>query len=396
VLCLPPLKAHYLSGGHCARACAARRAARGGDAAKAPCLACEMDTAFARAFAPPPPRAQPPGARPPWSPATLLAAWWRHAESLASYQQQDAHEFFLSLVQGVHLATTHRGSLTPASSAAALLRSPSCGLGSPRFGGGGCADADCGCAMHRAFAGLLRSDVVCGRCGGVSTAVDPFVDVSLELPLPRERERGRGGSGGGGDSGAGAAEPESEPQSAASSSQSASLEGCLRRFCRAERLGPGERVQCAACAAAQPGTKQLSFAAAPPALLLHLKRFAHSAARRASAKLDAHVSFPLDGLDLSPFLAAARLRARAGHRLHSDAAPLATPAACRYWLAAAVCHLGELEGGHYIAYVRNGGEWFRCDDAWVTRVAAEEVQAAHAYMLFYAAHAVTQPQGGGA
>jgi ubiquitin carboxyl-terminal hydrolase 22/27/51 len=403
VLCLPPLKAHYLSGGHAAGACAARRRARGAAAAAAPCLGCELDAAFGRAFAPPP-RGSPAGApRAPWSPAALLAAWWRSAEALASYQQQDAHEFFLSLVEAVHTATSAQDrERRPTTPAAALLRSPSCGLGSPRagFGAGaaGC-DADCGCAMHRAFGGLLRSDVVCAGCGGCSTALDPFVDVSLEL----------------------------DSAGAAASSQALTLGACLRRFTRPERLGGGARVlACAACGTGpQAGTKQLSFAAAPPALCLHLKRFAHgariaphgagagggsggsgngtSAAGGASgtggnaeaSKLDFHVSFPLDDLDLGPFLAPARLRARAGHRVSAETAP-ASSSKCLYWLAAAVCHVGSLEGGHYVAYARHGGAWFRCDDSWVTAVPAAEVAAAQAYLLFYASHAVTSthPPGG--
>jgi ubiquitin carboxyl-terminal hydrolase 22/27/51 len=104
------------------------------------------------------------------------------------------------------------------------------------------------------------------------------------------------------------------------------------------------------------------------------------------------VSFPLDDLDLGPFLAPARLRARAGHRVSAAEAPRA----CRYWLAAAVCHVGSLEGGHYVAYARHGGAWFRCDDSWVTAVPAAEVAAAQAYLLFYAAHAVTSANPPGA
>jgi ubiquitin carboxyl-terminal hydrolase 22/27/51 len=394
VLCLPPLKAHYLSGGHAAAACAARRGARGADAS-APCLSCELDAAFAAAYAPP---KQPGAPRPPWSPATLLAAWWRHAESLASYQQQDAHEFYLSLLSGVHAATappragSGPGSLPPG------LRSPTAQLGSPRAAG--CAGAgECGCAVHRAFGGVLRSDVVCGRCGGVSTALDPFVDISLELPPPGA-PAASGAASGFGDALAHAS------AAAASSGDhfAASVGACLRRFTRAERLGAAERVHCGACGAAAAGsTKQLSFAAAPPVLCLHLKRFAHSGAtvrHGTSAKVNTHVAFPLDGLDLAPFLAPERLRARAGHRLRDGSAATAAAAAaaaaappppplCRYWLAAAVCHMGELDGGHYVSYTQHGGQWYRCDDAWVSAVSAEEVAACKAYLLFYAAHAVT-------
>lgn len=41
------------------------------------------------------------GNRQPCSPAEFLYQWWRHADSLAGYQQQDAHEFYLSLLEGM-------------------------------------------------------------------------------------------------------------------------------------------------------------------------------------------------------------------------------------------------------------------------------------------------------
>jgi uncharacterized UBP type Zn finger protein len=53
-----------------------------------------------------------------------------------------------------------------------------------------------------------------------------------------------------------------------------------------------------------------------------------------------------------------------------------------YSLFAVVVHKGDIQGGHYITYVRCGGSWFCCDDAWVTLVEESEVAAAQAYMLF--------------
>lgn len=45
------------------------------------------------------------GSRAPFSPSEFLYHWWRHADSLAGYQQQDAHEFYLSLLEGMSAAT---------------------------------------------------------------------------------------------------------------------------------------------------------------------------------------------------------------------------------------------------------------------------------------------------
>ena len=41
------------------------------------------------------------GTRTPLSPAEFLREWWRFAAGLAGDRQQDAHEFFLSLLEGL-------------------------------------------------------------------------------------------------------------------------------------------------------------------------------------------------------------------------------------------------------------------------------------------------------
>jgi len=32
----------------------------------------------------------------------VLRSWWQHAANLATYEQQDAHEFFISMLDGIH------------------------------------------------------------------------------------------------------------------------------------------------------------------------------------------------------------------------------------------------------------------------------------------------------
>lgn len=32
----------------------------------------------------------------------LIFSWWQHSENLASYEQQDAHEFFISMLDRIH------------------------------------------------------------------------------------------------------------------------------------------------------------------------------------------------------------------------------------------------------------------------------------------------------
>ena len=54
------------------------------------------------------------------------------------------------------------------------------------------------------------------------------------------------------------------------------LLGCLQRYVRAERLGPGQAWVCARCQTRRPAVKQMSIRRLPPVLCLHLKRFEHT------------------------------------------------------------------------------------------------------------------------
>ena len=87
----------------------------------------------------------------PYGPASFLATTWRASAELSGYAQQDAHEFFMAALNHIH--STSRGSTK----------------------------LSCICIVHSTFSGVLQSDVKCGRCGNVTTATDPVLDISLEL-----------------------------------------------------------------------------------------------------------------------------------------------------------------------------------------------------------------------
>eukprot|EP00887_Chlorella_sp_A99_P003348 scaffold26.g3348.t1 len=95
-----------------------------------------------------------------------------------------------------------------------------------------------------------------------------------------------------------------------------SLVGCLHRFTREERLGPGELWVCGRCRTQQPGLKQLSLRRLPPLLVLHAKRFEHTGGflSDTAKKLDTYLAFPLADLDMRPHLTSSVLRARYGLR----------------------------------------------------------------------------------
>ncbi|KAL0041778.1 hypothetical protein WJX79_004163 [Trebouxia sp. C0005] len=210
---VPQLQAYFLGGGHMHKLCP--RLTEHDKPGK--CLSCELDHIFSEAYS---------GQRLPFSPVKFLDTWWRSAEgSLAGYQQQDAHEFYLSLLDGLSQPTERSttpslsGSLSPAPTSKSatppvedvdgellgsalsldvwnmtgirrgqadpgvseLATSSSSGLESSQHSR---QDDDIESMMDQIFGGILRSDVVCGTCGYTSTAHDPFKDISVDIPEP--------------------------------------------------------------------------------------------------------------------------------------------------------------------------------------------------------------------
>ena len=138
----------------------------------------------------------------------------------------------------------------------------------------------------------------------------------------------------------------------------------------------------------------------PQILCIHLKRFRHEVMY--SFKISSHVSFPLEGLDLRPFLAKE-----------------CTSQITTYDLLSVICHHGTAgsesapapaptppsppgapsppaspaAGGHYIAYCQNviNGQWYEFDDQYVTEVHETVVQNAEAYVLFYRCGSASAP-----
>ena len=99
-----------------------------------------------------------------------------------------------------------------------------------------------------------------------------------------------------------------------------------------------------------------------------MKRF-HSA-RAFSDKIDVLVDFPIEGLDISSYVANTDL----------------TPEDCLYDLIAVDNHYGGLGGGHYTASVKNfrDDKWYYFNDSRVTEINnPQEVVANSAYLLFY-------------
>ncbi|CAK8563484.1 unnamed protein product [Lathyrus sativus] len=358
----PPLRNYFLSDKHNRYFCqknsntdgddstiAATRKKNGGNNGnnnRRVCLACDMDAMFSAVFS---------GDRVPYSPAKFLYSWWQHAakSNLASYEQQDAHEFFISMLDGIHEKVDKDRRKTHSE------------------GSGDC------CIAHRVFSGILRSDVMCMACGFTSTTYDPCIDISLDL------EPNQGGS-----TKMAAAASSHSGIGEADSSQNrgiSTLVGCLDRFTRAEKLGSNQKFFCQQCQVKQETLKQMSIRKLPLVSCFHIKRFEHSSTRKMSRKVDRYLQFPFS-LDMSPYLSSSILRRRFGNRIFpfdGDEPEASNDLCSEFELFAVVTHSGKLDAGHYVTYLRLSNQWYKCDDSWVTQVDENIVRAAQGYMMFY-------------
>lgn len=311
----PPLRNYFLSDRHHREFCRKRSADQ-------LCLPCDMDGLFSAVFS---------GDRTPYSPAQFLHSWWLHSENHATYEQQDAHEFFISILDQIHEKESKHLKLSED------VR-------------------DCECIAHRVFSGLLQSDVTCTTCGSISTTYDPCVDISLDLDMQTVSPLN-------------------------GSINMSTLSSCLDHFTRSEKLGSDQKLYCEKCQERRESLKQMSFKQLPLVLCLHIKRFEHSHVRKMSRKIDRYLQFPFS-LDMSPYLSSTIVRTRHGNRVFSfedDDADIVT----KYEIFAVVTHAGMLESGHYVTFLRLYNQWYKCDDAWIMEVDEGTVRASQCYMIYY-------------
>lgn len=159
----------------------------------------------------------------------MLMGSWLAGEALAGYQQQDAHEYMQFILNTLHLAN----------------------------GGSSDDSEDCKCVVHQTFCGKLSSTVMCDNCRNVTTALDPYMDLSLDVRIQGKKRKQQLAEKG-----------EETPLD---------LRDCLERFTVKEKLGSAEYT-CRNCDSPQNATKQLSIKRLPPVLSIHLKvRTCHSA-----------------------------------------------------------------------------------------------------------------------
>lgn len=178
-----------------------------------------------------------------------------------------------------------------------------------------------------------------------------------------------------------------------------SIVECLQRYTAPEKLA----FSCSNCQKSTPATKHYSFKQLPRVLTIQLKRFEHTV--KTTRKINTFVHFP-SRLDMSPYTTYAvkcrRNPAEVSSSLSSTASLVSSQPATPitplspsitkaepsdpgfyYNLFCVIHHIGDLESGHYIAFVKSRDQWFQIDDDNITCVDIKLALSSTAYMLFY-------------
>jgi ubiquitin carboxyl-terminal hydrolase 22/27/51 len=288
----PLLKAYFLEGKHSNQLCTKETKT---------CMACQIDILFEKFVS---------NDKMPITPHNILYCMWLSQKHMASYAQQDAHEFFIAFVDEIHKNCSSQSSQS----------------------------LECPCVVHKVFGGLLQSEVTCSQCNNCTCTDDPFLDLSLEVKKGKKKKVG--------------------------------IVECLEDYTLGEKL---LEYNCKQCNSKQEASKQLSIKQLPPVLCIQLKRFEHNGSSQ-KIKFDVKVPF---FIDMTPFTSRHFSRRKKKYDSCNDGVPM-----FYYNLYAAVCHVGDMDNGHYKAYVKVGEDWLLFDDAKVTKAVKLDFST-EGYLLFY-------------
>ncbi|RWS13269.1 ubiquitin carboxyl-terminal hydrolase 6-like isoform X2 [Dinothrombium tinctorium] len=140
------------------------------------------------------------------------------------------------------------------------------------------------------------------------------------------------------------------------------LNDCLNAFSQTETLDDDNPWFCPNCTSNQRARKSLSIWRCPDTLMVYLKRFVFHEMQ--SIKVDDPVSFPINSLDLSPFIKGPK----DDHIYH---------------LQSLICHSGGVNSGHYTSFAKHSsGDWYYFNDEIVSKQEPDGKDE-RAYILFY-------------
>lgn len=257
---------------------------------------------------------------------------------MSEWQQEDSHEYFMSLMSRLQEDSVPRGHKLTES------------------------------IMYDIFGGVLEQVVTCKSCGSVSKTEQPFYDLSLHLRAKRKQSMDSPTES---DASGSALDSKSNSQQDAQSQQSPrrfSIEKSISDFFNPELIKVDKEQKgyvCERCHMTTNAIKHNSILRAPETLLVHLKKFRFNGT--SSSKMKQAVSYPMF-LDLTKYC------------VEGKELPL------NYQLITVVVHEGRsLSSGHYIVHCKQPeGHWATYDDEYINNISEKEaLREPNAYYLIY-------------
>lgn len=259
---------------------------------------------------------------------------------MSEWQQEDSHEYFMSLMSRLQEDSVPRGHKMTES------------------------------IIYDIFGGLLKQVVTCKSCGGVSKTEQPFYDLSLHLK-GRKKPSSQPDSAGSDVAKDQSGQTESNGKDLTVASKRFSIEKAIKDFFTPELIRVDKEQKgyvCEKCHKTTNATKHSSIMRAPETLLIHLKKFRFNGT--SSSKMKQAVSYPMF-LDMTEFC-------EPNEKNH--VVPV------KYQLTTVVVHEGRsLSSGHYIVHCRQpDGSWAIYDDEYLNKITERDVlKEPNAYYLLY-------------
>lgn len=242
---------------------------------------------------------------------------------MSEWQQEDSHEYFMSLLSRLQEDGTPKGRKLNES------------------------------IIYDIFGGLLNQEVTCKSCGHVSKTQQEFYDLSLHLGGSKKQQQGQ------------SSDQQIEEDD---STQRYSITKSIRDFFSPELIKQDKSDKsgylCEHCKQRTNAVKISSIDRAPETLVVHLKRFRFNG--NSSTKVKQGVSYP-SFLNLTPYTTTGE-----------DGSV--------YQLISVVVHAGRsVSSGHYIAHcLQPDGSWATYDDEYVNRITEKQaLRDPSAYYLVY-------------
>uniref|UniRef100_A0A8C4TPI2 Ubiquitin carboxyl-terminal hydrolase 47-like n=1 Tax=Erpetoichthys calabaricus TaxID=27687 RepID=A0A8C4TPI2_ERPCA len=180
--------------------------------------------------------------------------------------------------------------------------------------------------VRKVYEVALLDSLTCLRCNTETTTTLSYLDISLPLSMD----------------------------------SSAQLEGVLQHFLEEEDMKGEDKPFCEKCKTKQVMRKKSSFVTLPQVLVIHLNRFVYDIQHQRHVKLEKPVDIP-HTLRFKKNLEEI-LRRR-------DRNPDKDPGYERFKLFSICVHCGDVERGHYYAYIRHheNDQWYLCNDSAVRK-----------------------------